>query len=83
MLNKISILYITIFLSIESIVCLDSEDICYTTTELVCKENYGYQCGKYICSLNSELCDDYNKLKIKSLIFGSLHYLINFQKEYL
>jgi hypothetical protein len=83
MLNKISIIYIitTIFLSIELIVCLDSEDICYTTPDLVCRENYGYQCGKYICTLNAELCDDYDKLKIKSLIFGSLQYLINFQKK--
>ena len=40
-------------MSIELIVCLDSEDICYTTPDLVCRENYGYQCGKYICTLNA------------------------------
>jgi len=78
MLNLI--ITIVIIIKIDSILSLNSADLCYSIKDSDCKRNYSYNCGKSMCSLNKETCKQYKRHK-RSFIFRSLKPLIQFHKE--
>ncbi len=69
------------FTIIGSVFSLNSVDLCYSNKDYSeCRENYGYQCGKDMCSLNKEICNKYNRYS-HSFAFRSFMPLIQFHKE--
>ncbi len=72
---------ILIIFLIEKIFSLNPTDLCYSSvSDLTCNLKHGYRCEKGLCSLNKEICDDYIEFQ-RSVIFGSLRYLIKFRKN--
>lgn len=52
---------LTLILVFKSTISLNSSDLCKSS--LKCKgEKYKYQCGKSLCALNEEKCNDYNDM---------------------
>jgi hypothetical protein len=77
MLNRI-LEILTVLLSIQSTLCLNTADLCRSSS--VCKGKYNYQCGKYICSSNEETCANYHEFKHANM-FRLLHMVRNFQSN--
>jgi hypothetical protein len=68
---KIILLIIFLILSINNIYCLKSDEICYKQYEcngkhctlLNCTGLFSYDCRKYECTLNENICDEYESLR--------------------
>jgi hypothetical protein len=50
---------LTVLLSFQYVFSLNTEDICYSSTAFSCNGKYSYQCNKYLCSLNKQICEKF------------------------
>jgi hypothetical protein len=72
MLHKIIIIFI--ILSFESILCLDSKDLCFSINS-ECNEIQSYKCTNDLCTIDKKTCFNYFNNFKQSQAFRSLNYL--------